>query len=353
MPVHDHARVIRLLATSLEILAAPLPSADAASTVGERRPQSPAMRRVMALAARVAPLDSTVLITGESGVGKERLARWLHQASPRARKPFVAVNCGAFADALLESELFGHARGAFTGAVQERLGVFEAAHGGTLFLDEIGEVSPAVQVKLLRVLQEREVQRVGETRVRRVNVRVLAATNRDLEQEVAARRFREDLYYRLRVIDLHVPPLRERVEDLRDLADAFLAQAVARLRRPLVYAPATLDRILQYDWPGNIRELAHAVERACAVAAGPRIEVDDLPSRVRYASLPSDHAPEARPLRDREREHILAVLVRHHGDRRGAAAELKISLSTLKRRLRGAPARHTRRLASPPSSGHI
>ena len=337
VPADDHARVFRLLATSREILAAPLTSGNAApSSLDGSRPQSPAMRRVMALAARVAPLDSTVLITGESGVGKERRAQWLHHASPRAHGPFVAVNCGAFADTLLESELFGHARGAFTGAVQDRLGVFEAAARGTLFLDEIGEVSPAVQVKLLRVVQEREVQRVGETLIRRVDVRVLAATNRDLEREVAERRFREDLYYRLRVIDLHVPPLRERPEDLRDLADAFLAQAIARLRRPLVYAPATLDRILQYGWPGNIRELAHAVERACAVATGSRIEVDDLPGRVRYASLSSDRAPDARPLRDREREYILAVLARHHGDRRSAAAELKISLSTLKRRLRGA-----------------
>ena len=339
-----------LIATALRILTEPIPSQVTASPdPGELGAQSPAMRQVMALAARVAPSDATVLITGETGVGKERLARWLHGASRRAQGPFVAVNCGAFADTLLESELFGHVRGAFTGALHDRLGVFEAAHGGTLFLDEIGDISAAVQVKLLRVLQEREVQRVGETRARRFDVRVLAATNRQLEQEVAAQRFREDLYYRLRVIDVHVPPLRERQDDLRSLADALLTQTVARQRRPVVaYAPAALERILHYTWPGNIRELAHAIERACAVAIGPWIEVDDLPSGVGYAPLPSDRAPEGRPLRDREREHVLAVLARHQGDRRRAAEELRISLSTLKRRLRRP---HSRRVARVASSG--
>ena len=193
VPADDRARVFRLLATSLQILTAPLASTNAAGPPADDRPQSPAMRRVMALAARVAPLDSTVLITGESGVGKERLARWLHQASPRAHRPFVAVNCGAFADALLESELFGHARGAFTGAVHDRLGVFEAATGGTLFLDEVGEVSAAMQVKLLRVIQEREVMRLGETKVRPVDVRLIAATNRNLLEDVTRHHYRRDL----------------------------------------------------------------------------------------------------------------------------------------------------------------
>src|SRR2546427_6228023 len=186
--------------------------------VGPPGLNSPAMRRLMTMAARVAPLDSTVLITGESGVGKERLARWLHDASHRAGRRFVAVNCGAFADALLESELFGHVRGAFTGAVHDRLGVFETAEGGTLFLDEIGDVSPAMQLKLLRVIQEREVTRLGETKARPVDVRLIAATNRDLRDEVAHQRFRRDLYYRLMVIDLQVPPLRERPEELLVLA---------------------------------------------------------------------------------------------------------------------------------------
>ncbi len=335
MPTNDHDRVSRLLATSLKILSAPLPSIDdAASPRGESRVQSPAMRQVMALAARVAPLDSTVLITGESGVGKERLARWLHRASPRAHGPLVAVNCGAFADTLLESELFGHARGAFTGAVQDRLGVFEAAKGGTLFLDEIGEVSTAMQVKLLRVIQEREVIRLGETKARPVDVRLIAATNRDLLDEVAHQRYRRDLYYRLRVIDLHVPPLRERPEELLGLARDLLAQSAARLHRSVVgYTPRALARLLDYLWPGNIRELEHAIERACAVATGPEITVEDLPDAVRGADT-SARGPDERPLAERERAYIQAVLDRHHGHRRRAAEELGLSLSTLKRRLR-------------------
>jgi two-component system response regulator HydG len=332
----DHSDVSRLIATTLQILIewipAHLPDLPNDDTVGTR---SPPMRQVMDLAARVAPSDATVLITGESGVGKERLARWLHRASRRAQGPFVAVNCGAFVDTLLDSELFGHVRGAFTGALQDRVGVFEEAHGGTLLLDEIGDIPSAMQLKLLRVIQERELRRVGENKVRPVDVRLLAATNRDLEQQVSERRFREDLYYRLRVIDLHIPPLRERPEDLRALAYEFLTQAVKRLRRPLIgYAPPALDRVLHYAWPGNIRELEHAIERACAVAAGPRIEVEDLPTKVRHAPLAGESALEARPLRVWERENILEVLARHHGNRRKAAAELRISLSTLKRRLR-------------------
>jgi transcriptional regulator with PAS, ATPase and Fis domain len=298
--------------------------------------QSFPMRELMALAIRIAPLDSTVLITGESGVGKERLARWLHRASRRPHGPFVAVNCGAFADTLLDSELFGHVRGAFTGALNDRLGVFEAAQGGTLFLDEIGDVSPAMQVKLLRVIQEREVCRVGETKARPVDVRLMAAANRDLKHEVAQHRFRQDLYYRLCVIEVNFPPLRERPEDLRTLAHEFLSQAIRRLRRPILeYAPTTLEQILRYPWPGNVRELEHAIERACAVTAGPLIEVGDLPPSVRHAPALGDRAGEHRPLREREREHILAVLARNHGDRRRTATDLCISLSTLKRKLRG------------------
>jgi transcriptional regulator with PAS, ATPase and Fis domain len=293
----------------------------------------------MALAARVAPLDSTILITGESGVGKERLARWLHESSTRARRPFVAVNCGAFADTLLESELFGHTRGAFTGAVHDRPGVFEAAAGGTLFLDEVGEVSPAMQVKLLRVIQERELIRLGETKARRIDVRLIAATNRDLMEEVAQRRYRRDLYYRLRVIDLHVPPLRDRPEELLRLAQEFLTRTSARLRRPVLgFTPRALERLLDYSWPGNIRELEHAIERACAVATGPEIDVDDLPDQVRASPTPQE-ASDLRPLAAREIAYIRAVLERHHGHRRRAAEELGIPLSTLTRRLRDPPRR--------------
>jgi two-component system response regulator HydG len=336
VPHNDRVDVLRAVAISLRVLAAPLSSEEADVSTGDAiSGLSPQMRQVMALAEKVAPLDLTVLITGESGVGKERLARWLHSASRRTRGPFVAVNCGAFADTLLESELFGHVRGAFTGAVQERLGVFEAAQGGTLFLDEIGEISPAMQVKLLRVIQEREVIRLGETKTRPIDVRLIAATNRDLLDEVARERFRRDLYYRLRVIDLHVPPLRERPDELVALANDLLTQTAVRLARPIVgYTSRALDRILGYLWPGNIRELQHAIERACAVANGPEIDLEDLPDAVR-GSQSSERTPDRRPLIEREIAYIHAVLDRHHGDRRRAAEELGISLSTLKRRLRG------------------
>jgi DNA-binding NtrC family response regulator len=303
--------------------------------------ESPQMRRVFALAARIAEVDSTVLITGESGVGKERVARFLHDRSPRAHRPFVGVNCGACADALLDSELFGHARGAFTGAIQDRLGVFEAAQGGTLFLDEIGDISPAMQVKLLRVVQERELRRVGEVTVRRVDVRLIAATNRDLLQEVAQKRFRQDLYYRLHVIDLAIPPLRERREDLQALAGEFLMRAASRLHRPILgYAPRALEHILHYSWPGNVRELEHAIERACVLAAGLRIEVEDLPDLLRGGPNPAEPL-EVRPLqlvvREHQRAHILETLERYGGDRSRTARALGISPSTLKRKLRVCP----------------
>jgi transcriptional regulator with PAS, ATPase and Fis domain len=322
----DDEDVSRLITTTLQILSDPDPP-----RIPEFGAHSPKMRALMDLAARAAPVDDTVLITGESGVGKEWLARWLHDASPRARGCYVPVNCGAFADTLVESELFGHVRGAFTGALKDHAGVFEAAHRGTLLLDEIGEVSSAMQVKLLRVIEAREVRRVGETTARPVDFRLIAATNRDLPRAVAENRFREDLYYRLHVIDLHVPPLRERPEDLRTLADHFLAHAAARLRRPIVaFEPEAMDRILHYPWPGNIRELEHAIRRACLAATGPRLIVEDLPSSVRHGTPDRD----ARPLREGERDHILKALERHHGDRVRTAEELRISLSTLNRKLR-------------------
>jgi two-component system, NtrC family, response regulator HydG len=299
--------------------------------------ESPVMRRLLAFATRVAPVDSTVLITGESGVGKERVARFLHDRSRRAGGPFVGINCGAYADALLESELFGHARGAFTGAVQDRHGVFEAAQGGTLFLDEIGDTSPAMQVKLLRVVQERQLRRLGETKLRPVDVRVIAATHRDLQQAVAQRQFRQDLYYRLHVIELGIPPLRERPEDLRTLARELLARAAMRLQRPIVgYTTRALERVLCHTWPGNVRELEHAIERACVLATGPCIDIEDLPDAVR-SGLPPDPI-QARPLREVTREHQRAyafeILRRCDGDRRRAAEALRISATTLKRRLR-------------------
>ena len=244
--------------------------------------KSVTMAQLVDLARRVAKVDSTVLVTGESGSGKERVARLVHEESTRAAGPFVAVNCGAITETLLESELFGHARGAFTGATQDRPGLFEAANGGTLLLDEVGEVSAGMQVKLLRVLQEREIRRVGENKSRKVDVRVLAATNRDLARGVAAGNFRQDLYYRLKVVELRVPPLRERREDVLPLARVLLADSALQMKRRITgLAPPAADQLLRYDWPGNVRELENAMERAVALARGSRVEFEDLPEEIR------------------------------------------------------------------------
>jgi DNA-binding NtrC family response regulator/predicted hydrocarbon binding protein len=305
--------------------------------LGEATPQglaacSAVMRALLDLTCRVAKVDSTVLITGESGAGKERIARLLHAESARATGPFVAVNCAAVPETLLESELFGHVRGAFTGAHQDRPGLFEAAHGGTLFLDEIGDVPRPMQARLLRVLQERTVRRVGENHSRPVDVRFVAATNADLTAAVAAGDFRKDLYYRLRVVELHVPPLRERRDDVLPLARVLLAASARRLGRPqLGLTPATADRLLGYCWPGNVRELENAMERAVALARGRRVEVEDLPPEVRGAG--GGDAKKS-TLAEVERRHILATLERNAGNRARTAAELGLSPSTLYRKLR-------------------
>lgn len=296
--------------------------------------RSEAMRKVIELAHRVAKVDSSVLITGESGVGKERLAQLIHERSAREAGPMLAINCGAVTDTLLESELFGHARGAFTGATSDRPGLFEAAAGGTLFLDEIGEISPAMQVKLLRVLQEREVRRVGENRSRKVDVRVLAATNRNLKEEVAAGRFRQDLFYRLRVIEIEIPPLRARKDDILPLARTFLVDASRAAGRRLdSFTSEAADLMLRYTWPGNVRELQNAVERAVVMADGGRIAAADLPEEVRGGF--SFHAgfSVGRTLEDVEREVILATLGRNDGNRAQTARDLGIGLATLYRRL--------------------
>src|SRR4051794_18986139 len=246
--------------------------------------KSAAMRKVVDLARRVAKVDSTVLITGESGSGKERIARLIHDESTRATGPFIAVNCGAITETLLESELFGHARGAFTGAAHDRPGLFEAANSGTLLLDEIGEVSTGMQVKLLRALQEREIRRVGENKSRRIDVRVLAATNRDLGQAVADGTFRQDLYYRLKVIELRVPPLRDRPDDILPLARVLLADSALRMKRRISgLGPDAADQLVRYAWPGNVRELENAMERSVALARGTRVEMEDLPEEIREA----------------------------------------------------------------------
>ena len=300
--------------------------------------KSPAMRQLVDLARRVAQVDSTVLITGESGSGKERIARLLHEESQRASGPFIAVNCGAIAETLLESELFGHMRGAFSGATQDRPGLFEAAHHGTLLLDEIGEVSPGMQVKLLRTIQEREVRRVGENRTRHVDVRILAATNRDLAQEIASGAFRQDLYYRLKVIDLRVPPLRERRDDILPLARVLLADAALRMKRKVSgFAPEAADQLLRYPWPGNVRELENAMERAVALSlpGTSRVELLDLPEEVRQASPKLVASPGASlSLEEVEKEHILATLALNGGNQTHTARQLQIGLATLYRRLK-------------------
>ncbi len=299
--------------------------------------KSPPMRQLVDLARRVAKVDSTVLITGESGSGKERIARLVHDESTRAAGPFVAVNCAAITETLLESELFGHSRGAFTGATQDRPGLFEAASGGTLLLDEAGEVSPGMQVKLLRALQEREIRRVGENKNRRVDVRVVAATNRDLGRAVAEGIFRQDLYYRIKVVELPVPALRERRDDILPLARVLLADAALRMKRKVTgLAPSAADQLLRYEWPGNVRELENAMERAVALARESRVEPEDLPEEVRHAfPVPvASSSGTVRPLDQIEREYIIASLDLNGGNQTRTAEQLRIGSATLYRKLK-------------------
>jgi two-component system, NtrC family, response regulator HydG len=298
--------------------------------------KSPRMRQLLDLTRRVASVDSTVLITGESGSGKERIARFVHEESTRAAGPFIAINCGAITETLLESELFGHARGAFTGATGDRPGLFEAANGGTLLLDEVGEVSPGMQVKLLRALQEREVRRVGENKSRKVDVRIVTATHRDLAHGVAAGTFRQDLYYRLKVVELSVPPLRERRDDVLPLARVLLADAALRMKRKIsALAPGAADQLLRYEWPGNVRELENSMERAVALARGSRVELEDLPEEIRQAfPKPVATVGTVRPLHEIEKEYILAALDINLGNQTHTAEQLQIGSATLYRKLK-------------------
>jgi len=340
----DESPVPSRVLTTPQPLTRPTPEAGTdAPEADEGETESPAMRELFVKAQRVARTELTILVTGETGVGKEWLARWLHARSPRAWRKFVPVNCGAIPDTLLDTCLFGHTSGAFTGAVHESLGMFEAATGGTLFLDHIGDAAPAMQVKLLGVLEAQQVQRVGEWRFRPINVRVVAATSRSLEHEVAQRRFRQDLFYRLRVVELHIPALRERLDDLGVLACDLLEDAAARHQRPISgYAPEALACLCRYDWPGNVRELENAIEEACQVTRGPEIQKEDLPYTVQpdamSRSLPAgDLSLDWRRLAELEQVLIDAALERHFGDRLRAAKELGISLLTLNRKLRRSP----------------
>ncbi len=286
---------------------------------------TPAMREIFALVARVAKTDVTVLIQGESGTGKELLARAIHSNSPRRSRAFVAINCGAIPETLLESELFGHEKGAYTGAHVQRKGKLELAESGTLFLDEIGEMSVPLQVKLLRFLQEREIERVGGRELVHVNARVIAATNKDLKAELQAGRFREDLYYRLSVVNLKLPPLRERGEDIILIANAFLRRSCQEHRRKLRFSTSALEAIAGYPWPGNIRELENAVQRAVIMARERLIEASDLgiapPGGAETVSL-----REAR--KQAERASVVEALVRSRGNISRAAKELGVSRPT-------------------------
>ena len=295
---------------------------------------SQAMQDVLELAARVAPLDTTVLVYGESGTGKEFIVQMIHDQSPRAGAPFVSINCAALTETLLESELFGHVRGAFTGAVRDKAGLFEVAGSGTLFLDEIGEVAPTVQAKLLRALQEREIRRVGAERNIKVNARVVAATNRDLRAAVDAGTFREDLYFRLGAFVITVPPLRDRQEDIPPLVQSFLVRAAARMKKDVRAVSAdAMTALMNYRWPGNVRELEHAVERAVILANGPSVRVRELPPEVAQKSR-HRQGDDTFDLQEQERVSIERALERFGGNRKRAAEALRISTVTLWRKMK-------------------
>lgn len=295
---------------------------------------SAVMQDVLELAARVAPLDTTVLVYGESGTGKEFIVRMIHDQSPRAGGPFVSINCAALTETLLESELFGHVRGAFTGAVRDKAGLFEVAGSGTLFLDEIGEVAPTVQAKLLRALQEREIRRVGAERTIKVNARVVAATNRDLRAAVDAGTFREDLYFRLGAFVITVPPLRDRPEDIPPLVHDFVRRAAVRVKKDVdTVSSDAMTALMNYPWPGNVRELEHAIERAVIVARGTTIRLRELPPEVAQKSR-QRVLGDSLDLQALERAAIERALERFRGNRREAADALKISTVTLWRKMK-------------------
>jgi DNA-binding NtrC family response regulator len=292
--------------------------------------ESAAMRPVLQLMRQVAPSDANVLITGEHGTGKEVVAGWIHAASARAARPLVAVNLGGLSEGVFESEMFGHVKGAFTDARTDRMGRFELAEGGTLFLDEVGTLPLRQQAKLLRVLESGELERVGSSRTRRVDARVLSATNADLRSEVAAGRFREDLLFRLNTIEIHLPPLRERREDIGALAHHFLRRYTARYRKALAgFEPEALTALEAHPWPGNVRELDHTIERAALLGTGPRVAVVDLGLRPAEANASLDEMP----LDAVERVLIRKALDRHDGNVSHAAKALGLSRSALYRRL--------------------
>ena len=316
---HQLARQVDLLQRHVE------PPGSMTTLIGD----SPPMVRVKELILRAASAPGTVLVTGETGTGKELVARAIHAAGSRTSRPFVALNCAALTESLLENELFGHARGAFTGAGVARAGLIEHADGGTLFLDEIGTMPKGLQAKLLRALEAGEVRRIGENDTRKIDVRFLAATNLDIQSAVDAGEFRSDLFYRLNVHRIHLPPLRERGDDVRTLAERF----IARYGAPVVAGctPAAWQALAGYSYPGNVRQLQHVVQRAVAVARGSLIDVDDLPEEVvarRSGPAPGDGSVAA--ARERaERERVVAALARNHGEVSAAAREMQVSRTTM------------------------
>ncbi len=327
------ARALERRRLSAEAVAAPK---TGAAQVAEIEGKSPRMLEVYKLVARVAPTTATVLVVGESGTGKELVARAIHTRSPRAGKAFVPVNCTALSESLLESELFGHARGAFTGAVSAKRGLFEMANDGTLFLDEIGDMGPKMQAQLLRVLQDGEVRPVGGTESIRVDVRLVCATNRDLEADVKTGRFREDLYFRINVVTVRMPPLRERAGDIPILVRHFLAKIARReSRSEASVSPEALEVLCHHSWPGNVRELENAIERAVAVAKGNVVLPSDLPVEV-YGGSPAQPAEifDDRPtLSELEKRYIALILAECGGNKKKAAERLGIDRRTLYRAL--------------------
>ena len=293
--------------------------------IGEGRPLQTVLQQV----EMVAPTDSTVLIQGETGTGKELIARAIHESSARRHAPFVTLNCAAIPGTLLESELFGYERGAFTGAVTQRIGRFEAANGGTLFLDEIGEIAPDLQVKLLRVLQEQEFERLGSSRTTRVNVRVVAATNRDLQKMIEERQFREDLFYRLSVFPIHLPALRDRREDIPGLARHFMVKYAERMNKLVEEIPQeTMDGMLSCEWPGNIRQLQNFMEHGVILSTGPEFQAPAMPPQSKKSVLPKSR----QTLEEAMRAHILQALEQTKwvvGGRSGTAAYLGVARTTL------------------------
>ena len=308
---------------------------DFSNIIGNSRP----MKNLFETLAQVAPTDATVLITGESGTGKEIVANAIHQNSPRCHKPMIKVNCAALPETLLESELFGHEKGAFTGATNRTRGRFQLAHQSTIFLDEISEMTPATQAKILRTLQEREVEPLGSSSTVKIDTRIISATNKDLENEIREGRFRDDLYYRLNVVRTEIPPLRKRREDIPLLADFFLKQYVEKNRKLVKgFTPRAMDAIMRHDWPGNVRELENLVERAVIMTRGDMITLDEFPNTINHPFSEIDEVENelstGRTLKDAEKEIIIRTLEETGGNRTHAAKILGISRRTLQLKLK-------------------